>query len=101
MSATIEEIRDTVTIVEVLAWYGAKSNLGNRYGEWKPIVCPFCADKGGSASVNIVAGRFLCHQCDAPRGNGKSGDVIDVVKYAENIHDTKEAMQWIERNLMR
>lgn len=96
---TIERAKEEVTIVEVLAWFGGRSTMTTRGGDWKPVVCPFCADSGGSASLNIVQGRFLCHQCGAPR-DGRSGDVVDVVMYAENFRDTRDALAWIEKTFL-
>jgi hypothetical protein len=91
-------LKERVTIGEVLAFYGASigSSRGS-YDAWVPISCPFCKDSSGSASVQRAAGRFLCHQCGAPR-DGKSGDIFDVVRYAERLQTNKDAIEWIDRN---
>lgn len=93
---TIEDLKDEVSISEVLAHYGAQVGRSGSWTEWRPVNCPFCRDRNGSGSVNMLAGRFLCHQCGAPR-DGQSGDIVDVVKYGEDITDTREAIRWIER----
>lgn len=96
---SIDELKEDVSISEVLTWYGGAAGA-RRYGaEWVPTNCPFCSDRNGSGSVNTSLGRFLCHQCGAPR-DGKSGDIVDVVMFAEDLTDTKDAIAWIERNLL-
>jgi DNA primase len=95
---SIEDLKEEVSIAEVLTWYGAAVG-GRRSSEWTPINCPFCKDRSGSGSVNLSRGRFLCHQCEAPR-DGKSGDIVDVVMFAEDFTETKDAIAWIERNLL-
>jgi hypothetical protein len=91
---SIEELKETVTVEEVLAYYGA--DVGVRWTSWNawaPINCPFCRDTNGSGSMNRGAGYYLCHQCSEPR-DGQAGDIIDIVKSQENL-DTKAAIQWI------
>lgn len=95
----LQEIKEQVTIEEVLAEFGGDIGRRGGYGDWTPIVCPFCRDSGGSASINRAAGRFLCHQCGAPR-DGKSGDIFDVAAYAERL-STKEAIEWVQRTFLR
>lgn len=95
----LEEVKEGVTILEVLAHFGGQGPRSGGWGGWVPVSCPFCADSNGSASVNVPAGRFLCHQCGAPR-DGKSGDVIDVAKYGENFMTTKDAIQWLRRTFL-
>jgi DNA primase len=94
---TIEELKEVLTIEEVLAYWGGEvSGRRGGWGDWQPVNCPFCSDSNGSASVNRQAGLFLCHQCGAPdRDNGKAGDIVDLVKFAERIRDTKEAIEWL------
>jgi len=100
----IEDLKLEVPVLEVLAYYGA--DTGRRWGGggwsgWTPINCPFCTDSNGSASVNVAAGYFRCHQCGAPeRANDKAGDIIDIVKFAEGFKTTEEAVQWIRGKLL-
>jgi hypothetical protein len=94
-SMKIEELKDRITIEEVLAHFGA--DTGRRWtswGAWTPINCPFCSDRNGSGSVNLSAGRFLCHQCGCPR-DGRSGDIVDIAKYELQSDDTNEACRWL------
>lgn len=99
--ADIEEIRDEVSVLEVLAHYGGST--GSRgwtsTGGWQAYDCPFCGDTNGSGSVNPSAGRYLCHQCGEPR-DGKSGDVIDIVASQEQL-STREAIEWITSTFLR
>lgn len=90
----IDEIRSEVPVLEVLAYYGG-STVARGYlsSGWQPYHCPFCGDTNGSGSVNVSAGRYLCHQCGEPR-DGRSGDVVDIVKSQEQL-DTREAIEWI------
>lgn len=94
----LQLLKERVTIAEVLGFYGASIGASRgSYDSWTAITCPFCRDSSGSASVQRAAGRFLCHQCGAPR-DGKSGDIFDVVRYAERLQTNKEAIEWVERN---
>jgi hypothetical protein len=84
-----------VSILDVLGHYGAETWQALYHGHgWVAINCPLCHDTNGSGSVNVAAGLFNCHQCDAPR-DGKAGDIIDLVKYVENI-STRDAIQFIK-----
>jgi DNA primase len=97
----IAELKEQVTIEEVLAHFGANVGMRGGWSEWTAITCPFCSDSSGSASVNRAAGMFLCHQCLAPdRDNGKAGDIVDVVRYAESIRTVPEAVEWITRTFL-
>lgn len=98
---SIEDLKELATIGEVLAHFGAVIPRGGGWNDWQPIDCPFCSDTNGSASVNQAAGYFICHQCGAPdRAGDKAGDIIDVVKFGENIRDTNEAVRWIEQTFL-
>lgn len=95
---SIDRLKEEVSILEILAEYGATAN-GAGWGDWKPINCPWCGDTNGSASYNL-AGYYLCHQCGAPdRDNGKAGDIIDVVAFAERL-TKKDAIEWISRRFL-
>ena len=96
---SIEELKEDVSIEEVLRYFGADPG-GNRrggWGDWQSMSCPFCKDSNGSASINRQLNRFNCHQCGAPGRDGKSGDIFDVAKYGMNFNDTKDAIEWITR----
>ena len=91
---TIEEVKEEISVVEILGHYGAETWRASYHGHgWTPLNCPFCTDTNGSGSVNAAAGLFLCHQCGAPR-DGKAGDIIDIVKDQE-LMTTREALEWI------
>ena len=102
MSSQYEELREDILIEEVLIEAGATTIGWARggWGEWKQIVCPFCDDTNGSGSYNRRLGRFLCHQCGAPR-DGKSGDVVDVAKVYLGVNDDKAAIEWLTRTFSR
>lgn len=59
-------------IADVLKELGADI-VPTGYG-WVRIVCPFCSDRNGSASVNHDLNGFRCHQC------GKSGDSLKLLQ---------------------
>lgn len=90
----IEDLKEDVSILDVLGHYGAETWKASYHGHgWVPINCPFCHDTNGSGSVNVGLGLFNCHQCAEPR-DGKAGDIIDIVKSQERL-DTREALEWI------
>lgn len=101
MSTRYEEIREDIPILEVLVDLGATTpGWTQGWGEWKPITCPFCNDTNDSASYNAAAGRFLCHQCGAPR-DGVSGDVVDVARWHLGTNNDKDAIEWLNRTFRR
>lgn len=94
----IGALKEEVSIIEVLMYYGADIN-GRGSGEWRPVNCPFCGDRSRSASYTL-AGQFLCHQCGAPdRDNGKAGDIIDLVSFVER-KTKREAIEWITKRFL-
>jgi hypothetical protein len=97
-----EELREEIPILDVLLDIGASVPgwASGGWGDWKKVVCPFCTDTNGSASYNAGAGRFLCHQCGAPR-DGSSGDVVDVARLFLGTNDDEEAIQWLNRRFRR
>lgn len=95
----LDEIRDEVPILEVLAEYGAAPGARSYWAEWQAINCPFCGDTNGSGSVNVSKGLYLCHQCGAPR-DGKAGDVVNIVMDQESL-DFKEAIEWLTQTFLR
>ena len=49
----IEDLKDEVSILDVLGHYGAETWHASYHGHgWTPINCPFCGDTNGSGSVN-------------------------------------------------
>lgn len=98
-----DELREDIPILDVLLDLGASVNgwaTGGGWGDWKSITCPFCTDSDNSASYNAGAGRFLCHQCGAPR-DGRSGDVVDVAKHFLGTSSDDEAIAWLNRRFRR
>lgn len=97
----IAELREAITVEEILSYYGADIRRSGSWSEWTPVNCPWCLDTNGSASMNRGAGLYLCHQCGAPdRANGKAGDIVDIVKFAERLN-TSEAAEWLTRTFLR
>ena len=91
---TVAQIKRNLSMAKVLKHYGvAGHQLEQYFDDWIAISCPFHRDRRPSASYNYRHQRFRCHTCDV------GGDVIDVVSHAEGL-STKEAMEWISRNLL-
>lgn len=103
MRSRYDELREDIPILDVLLDLGAAVNgwAGGGWQDWKPITCPFCTDSDNSASYNPALGRFLCHQCGAPRDSERSGDVVDVAKCYLGTKDDKEAMTWLNNRYRR
>lgn len=59
-------------IADVLKELGAE-DVPTGYG-WLRLVCPFCEDRNGSASVNHDLDGFICHQC------GRRGDALKLLQ---------------------
>lgn len=96
-----ERLREDISIGEVLAYLGSAPPSGRAgWSDWVSMNCPFCTDRNGSASVNRRLGRFLCHQCGAPRDE-KAGDIVDLAMFELNTKDTKEAVEWLTRTFGR
>jgi len=95
-----DELREDVTIEQVLAYFGGQVPTGRSWSSWQKMVCPFCSDTNGSATINHGAQRFICHQCGAPR-DGKAGDIIDLAIWAGDAHDYRDAVEWLTRTFMR
>ena len=95
-----EELREEIPIEEVLAYFGARIPAGRSWSTWQKMVCPFCSDTNGSATVNKAAQRFICHQCGAPR-DGRAGDIVDIAIWADEANEYKEAVEWLTRTFRR
>jgi DNA primase len=67
-----------LTIAAVLEYYGADMTRV-RQGGWRPVKCPWHADRVASASVNLEKGAFRCHACDM------KGDAIAIIKRIEGL----------------
>lgn len=103
LSDRYEELREDIPILEVLLDIGAHTRgyaTSVGWGGWRAITCPFCTDTDNSASYHLAWGRFLCHQCGAPR-DGSSGDVVDVARLYLGTTDDKEAIEWLTRRFRR
>lgn len=59
-------------IADVLRELGA-DDVPTGFG-WVRMVCPFCDDSNGSASVNHDVDGFICHQC------GRQGDALKLLQ---------------------
>ena len=78
MSMEISEIKDTLSIIEVLEYYGIQL-LKNKYCQ-----CPFHEDKNPSMQVYTDTGTVHCFSGNCHH-SGKPIDVIDFIMYKENI----------------
>jgi hypothetical protein len=99
LSSVYDELREDIPVLDVLLEIGARTigwSRGGGWSGWKEIVCPFCSDTNGSGSYNSIAGRYLCHQCGAPR-DGRSGDVVDIAKLYLGTNEDREAIEWLRR----
>lgn len=97
----IPELKEQVSIEEVISYLGGRPFgwSGGYRDRWVKWICPFCSDSNGSASVQPQAGRFLCHQCSAPR-DGQSGDIVDVAMFELGTTSVNEAVTWLERTFL-
>ncbi len=99
MTTAIDDLKDEIAIEEVISYLGGEI-IGNGWNDWSKTRCPFCGDTNGSASTNRILGRFLCHQCGAPR-DGKSGDILDVAMLELHTTDTRDAIAWLKKTFGR
>lgn len=68
---TVDEIKQTYSMSDILMRYGIKSN-----GIRKNISCPFHSDK--NPSMQIFQDGYNCHSC------GRNGDIFKFVQEIEN-----------------
>jgi DNA primase len=93
----ISELKEEVTILDILEHYGWEDDLGQRgWGEWQKILCPFHWDTNPSGSVNVDKNLFQCFVC----GDGRAHDILDIVMEQEVFDKVKDAKEWIERNFL-
>lgn len=89
MSA-IDLIKNTIPIIDVLERYAGVNLIGAKSGRKSfNIRCPYHNDKTPSFTVYTDTNTFKCW---AGCNDGKSGDVIDIVKLSTNL-DTKQAIK--------
>lgn len=74
---TVDEIKKTVSMFEIIKRYGVTTNKGM-------AVCPFHEDK--NPSMKIYQNSFFCFSC------GAHGDIIDFVMMMDEV-DFKTAFQ--------
>jgi DNA primase len=87
---TLDEIKDLVSIEDVLLECGATIDQRNYHGETS-IYCPFHLNQRTSAaSFNAMKGVFYCHACDA------GGSVIDAALLYLQTDKVAEAKEWLE-----
>lgn len=89
----IAELKEAVRLEDVLLHYQAEVEYRG-WNTWVSMKCCFHDDREASASVNLSEDRFKCHACDV------SGDILDIVMYAENC-DLNEARQFIIDNFVQ
>lgn len=88
--STIDLIKNTIPIIDVLERYANSHILNNRKGRIRfNIRCPFHQDRNPSFTVYTDTSTFRCWSgCN----EGKSGDVIDIVMLSRNVN-TKDAIK--------
>lgn len=86
---SISDYKRMVPIAKLLVEYGMPAKYDQYSDDWQTVPCPFHDDTHPSASMNTRLGRFRCHTCDI------GGDVVGLVKEAEEFKSMKEAMEWL------
>jgi DNA primase len=97
---TIRELRADIPISLVFRTVGGKFLTHYWMVGWENVYCPFHVDKIASGSINKALGLYKCHACEAPREDGKAGDIIDLAKLYLKTSDTKEAMTWLKETFL-
>jgi DNA primase len=97
MTYTIDELKDMLSIEDVLLECGAEIDSGGQYG-WRSevtIFCPFHLNKNtASASMNTLKQVFVCYSC------GAGGSVIDAALLYLDTTSLKEAQEWLEERFI-
>ncbi|MDR0228293.1 MAG: hypothetical protein LBI72_04440 [Flavobacteriaceae bacterium] len=94
---TIDEIKQQLTLANVLHYYGLKPDKHSR------LCCPFHQDKTPSMQVYYKTQTAYCFSSNC-KTHGKSMDVIDFIMYQENstkgeaIRKAKEIIGYTEPN---
>ncbi|MGG3466774.1 CHC2 zinc finger domain-containing protein [Neobacillus pocheonensis] len=88
--SSIDLIKENITIIDVLDRYSAASFANAKTSRSRfNIRCPFHNDRNPSFTVYTDTNTFRCWSgCN----DGKSGDVVDIVKLSRNL-STKEAIK--------
>ena len=95
----ISELKEEVSIVEILEHYGFDSSeldYKSGWGAWTKCICPFHFDTNPSGSVNVDKNLFQCFVC----GDGRAHDILDIVMEQEFFDNVKEAKEWIENRFL-
>lgn len=90
---TIEQIKSQITITQALEQYTA-IKIANPNRRSISTVCPFHSDKNPSFAIYPNTNTFKCF---AGCNDGRVGDVIDVVRLAEDV-SFKEAIRILHRD---
>jgi len=95
MTYTIDELKDAISIEDVLLECGAIVQEGLWEQNEVPIYCPFHLNTNTpAASMNRLKGVFFCYACDA------GGSVIDAAMLHLDTQSVGEAASWLETEFM-
>lgn len=92
---SIDELKDEITIEEVLVAAGAEFDLSRGWNDEQPFYCPFHPNVNTpAASMNLMKGVFNCYACDA------SGSIIDAAMLYLDTKSIQEAKDWLDETFL-
>jgi DNA primase len=86
-ASSVRELKDRISIVEVVSRVAAVKKAGSRF----KALCPFHQEKSPSFHLNAEEGLYKCFGC------GKSGDVISFVMETERLNFSEAVEQLAAR----
>ena len=94
MTYTIDELKDELSLEDVLLECGAEIDTSSGSYGWRsevPIFCPFHLNsRTSAASMNTLKQVFFCYSC------GAGGSVIDAAMLHLDTQSVSEAASWLE-----
>ena len=98
MNYTLDEIKDSVSLEEVLLEVGAEFETSSGSYGWRSEVPFFCFVhlnvNTAAASMNTLKGVWNCYSC------GAGGSVIDAAMYYLDTKSVTEAAEWLEERFL-
>lgn len=93
----IAELKAQVGIEDLIAYYAPGVLSVSSWRNKHYIACPFHDDRNPSAVVDGERQTFACYSASC----GIHGDILDVVIEVEGLEGVREAIEWIEQNLLQ
>jgi DNA primase len=94
MTYTIDELKDELSLEDVLIECGAEFEMSSGSYGWRsevPFFCPFHLNTNtAAASMNTLKGVWHCYSC------GAGGSVIDAAMLHLDTQSVSEAASWLE-----